>query len=355
MGQEESSIAQPPQQPPAVTIPAVPPQTYLLHTTLTPRPQLILIGDSITELGSSHAQGWGTSLAIRYNRRLDVVNRGMNGYNSRWGAAVLPLILDEILGPTASPVASDGECIETDSEDRVVERIIDNASFPSSDNKEELQTNDAQTRSFDAKQGQRTRHPQYTFLIGFGANDSCLPDGPHSRNHVHLEEYSHNLTRMIRMIQTWNAKETAVALITPPPCDTDIHKPSRDNENVTKLYADACVQVASDMGVPVVDLWNGMQLPIAKHKDEQEDDSSHKYKYSQQWKRDYLSDGLHLTAMGNYRLYELVIEVLERSEGVKGEGSSGMGLSAANLPRSYPDHSMVDAAHPQKTFGTERR
>ena len=284
-----------------------------------------------------------------------MVNRGMNGYNSRWGAAVLPLILDEILGPTASPVASDGECIETDSEDRVVERIIDKASFPSSDNEEELLTNDAQTRSFDAKQEQRTRHTQYTFLIGFGANDSCLPDGPHSRNHVHLVEYSHNLIRMIRMIQTWNAKETAVALITPPPCDTDIQKPSRDNENVTKLYADACVQVASDMGVPVVDLWNGMQLPITKHKDEQEVDSSHQYKYSQQWKRDYLSDGLHLTAMGNYRLYELVIEVLERSEGVKGEGSSGMGLSAANLPRSYPDHSMVDAIHPQKTFGKERK
>lgn len=146
-----------------------------------------------------------------------------------------------------------------------------------------------------------------------------------------------------------------MALITPPPCDTDIQKPSRDNENVTKLYADACVQVASDMGVPVVDLWNGMQLPIAKHKDEQEVDYSHQYKYSQQWKRDYLSDGLHLTAMGNYRLYELVIEVLERSEGVKGEGSSGMGLSAANLPRSYPDHSMVDATHPQKTFGKERK
>ena len=278
----------------------------------------------------------------------------MNGYNSRWGAAVLPLILDEILGSSASPAASDGECTETDSEDRGVRRIIDNASFPSSDNKEELLTNDAQTRSFDVKQWQRTGHPQYTFLIGFGANDSCLPDGPHSRNHIHLEEYSYNLIRMIRMIQTWNAKETAVVLITPPPCDTEIQKPSRDNENVTKLYAEACVQVASDMGVPVVDLWNGMQLPIATNKDGQEDDCSHKYKYSQQWKRDYLSDGLHLTAMGNYRLYELVNEVLERSEGLNGEGSSGMGLSAENLPRSYPDHSMVDATHPEKTFDTKR-
>ncbi len=283
-----------------------------------------------------------------------MLNRGMNGYNSRWAAAVLPLILEEILGPAASPVTSDGECIEADSEDRGVKRIIDPASCPSSNNNDELLTDDAQTRSFDVKQGQRTRHPQYTFLIGFGANDSCLPDGPHSRNHVPLEEYSYNLIRMIRMIQTWNAKDTAVALITPPPCDTEIQKPSRNNENVTKLYAEACIQVASDVGVPVVDFWNGMQLPIARNKDGQEDDSSHKYKNSQKWKRDYLSDGLHLTALGNYRLYELVIEVLERSDGVKGEGGSGMGLSAANLPRSYPDHSMVDATQPQTTFGTER-
>lgn len=352
MGQEASSTAQPPPQPPAITIPTVPPQTYLLHTTLTPRPKLILIGDSITELGSSHAQGWGTSLAIRYNRRLDVVNRGMNGYNSRWGVAVLPLILEEILGPAASPVAGDGECIGKDSDDRGVKRPVENTSCPSPDNNEELLADDVHTRLFVEKHGQRMGHPQYTFLIGFGANDSCLPDGPHSRSHVHLEEYSNNLRRMIRMIQTWNAKETSVALMTPPPCDTEIQKPSRDNEKVTKLYAEACIQVASDMGVPVVDLWNGMQLPIARNNGGQEDDPSNQYKQCQQWKIDYLSDGLHLTAMGNYRLYELVIEVLDRSELAKGEGSLSMRLSVTNMPRSYPDHSVVDATHPQKTFGT---
>lgn len=51
-------------QPPAITIPPVPSQTYLQHTTLQPRPKLILIGDSITEQCSSHAQGWVASLSI---------------------------------------------------------------------------------------------------------------------------------------------------------------------------------------------------------------------------------------------------------------------------------------------------
>ena len=96
-----------------------------------------------------------------------------------------------------------------------------------------------------------------------------------------------------------------------------------------------------------------MQLPISNVKDGQDDDYLNHYKIRQQWKMDYLSDGLHLTALGNYRLYELVVEALNRSEEVNASGSQGLGLSIATLPRNYPDHSMVDATNPQKTFGTE--
>ena len=285
---------------------------------------------------------------------MDVMNRGMNGYNSRWGAAVLPLILEEILGPAASPLVTigDGECIDSDPEDRGVASMTVNATCPNSENMLELLT-DVQTRKFAEKLGRQIRRAQYTFLVGFGANDSCLPDGPHSRNHVHIEEYKNNLMQMIRMIQTWNAKYTAVALMTPPPCDTEIQCPSRDNENATKFYAEACIEVANAMSVPVIDLWNGMQLPISNSKDGQDDVSLNQYTSRQQWKIDYLSDGLHLTALGNYRLYELVVEALDRSEEGEASGSLGLGLSFVTLPRNYPDHSMVDATHPQKSFGTE--
>ncbi|KAL7534013.1 hypothetical protein ACHAXR_005583, partial [Thalassiosira sp. AJA248-18] len=305
----------------------VPAQTYIHHTTLSPRPKLILIGDSITELGSSHAQGWVTSLGIRYNRRVDVVNRGMNGYNSRWGAAALPLILEEILGPASAFSLHDevnGECSE------------------------DLQNKKQKTASDNDEK--ELKHPQYTFVIGYGANDSCLPDSAYSRNHVPLEDYSSNLKRMIQMIQKWNANKVSVALLTPPPCNTEIQKGRRDNENVTKLYADACIEVASGMNVPVVDLWRGMQLPIIKNKEEQSSFTS-----EQQWKIDYLSDGLHLTPMGNYRLYELVVEVLDGSaDTVEDENPLGLGLAVAKLPRSYPDHSMVDANEPEKTFDTDK-
>ena len=136
-----------------------------------------------------------------------------------------------------------------------------------------------------------------------------------------------------------------MALLTPPPCDTEKQQQSRDNDNVTRRYAEACLQVANEMNIPVVDLWNGMQLPVF----EMQSSSSSSFSVNQQWKTDYLSDGLHLTPMGNYRLYELVVELLDRSM-VGEDGSLGMGLAVTNLPRSYPDHSMVDAIEPEMNF-----
>jgi len=324
MGQvaASSSTALQQQLTPAITIPPVSSHTYLHHTTLQPRPKLILIGDSITEQGSSHAQGWVTSIAIRYNRRLDVINRGLNGYNSQWGLAALPLILEDILGPSVSIEETDEddeECAEKEEGDQSNAELYPN---PKSSSTEDIQQD----------------YPQYTFLICFGANDSALSDGAHSRHHIPLQEYVSNLNQMINMIQTWNkSKKIAVALLTPPPCDTEVQKKSRDNNNITRLYAEACKQLADEMNVPVVDLWNGMQIPI-KNNDEKVDESS--FKSNQQWKADYLSDGLHLTALGNYRLYELVVEMLD----------SRVGLAVTTLPRSFPDHSMIDANNPKQTF-----
>jgi lysophospholipase L1-like esterase len=269
---------------------------------------------------------------------MDVINRGMNGYNSRWGLAALPLILEEILG-APSHNGMTGECLENE--------------FIETNDAECGMNDNGQSSSTDKKE--LTQYPQYAFLIGYGANDSCLPVGGCSRHHIPLDEFASNLTKMIQLIQTWNTKSfsgsnVAVSLLTPPPCDTEKQKHNRDNENVTRLYAEACRQVASDMGIPVVDAWNGMQLPTI-FQSEQQSSSSPPLSFSnnQQWKIDYLTDGLHLTSMGNYRLYELVIEVLDRSI-LDGDGSLGMELAVTNLPRSYPDHSMIDATEPEKNF-----
>ena len=43
--------------------------------------KILLIGDSLTQ---TSFEGWGAGLAHRYQRRADILNRGMSGYNTRW-------------------------------------------------------------------------------------------------------------------------------------------------------------------------------------------------------------------------------------------------------------------------------
>ena len=58
------------------------------------RPLAYLLGDSITQFSFSGEHiGWGTLLTEFYEgRRVDVVNRGFSGYNSRWIRQILPTI-----------------------------------------------------------------------------------------------------------------------------------------------------------------------------------------------------------------------------------------------------------------------
>ena len=59
--------------------------------------QIICFGDSITEgAWDTEWHGWGAALASRYSRRLDVVNRGFGGYNTRNALKVLPQIFSHI-------------------------------------------------------------------------------------------------------------------------------------------------------------------------------------------------------------------------------------------------------------------
>lgn len=59
-------------------------------------PQLLLLGDSITEYSAKWPSGLAPALATRYARRLDVINRGYSGYNSRTIRIALPHILSSV-------------------------------------------------------------------------------------------------------------------------------------------------------------------------------------------------------------------------------------------------------------------
>lgn len=65
------------------------------------RPQFVLFGDSITQRGFAPG-GWAAALADRYQRRVDVINRGYSGYTSRWALQLLDRVFPSA---AAAPVS----------------------------------------------------------------------------------------------------------------------------------------------------------------------------------------------------------------------------------------------------------
>ncbi|XP_064427904.1 isoamyl acetate-hydrolyzing esterase 1 homolog isoform X4 [Mirounga angustirostris] len=102
--------------------------------------------------------------------------------------------------------------------------------------------------------------------IFFGANDSALKD-ENPKQHIPLAEYVANLESMVGYLQEAGVPRSRVVLITPPPlceaaweqeCLLQGCKLNRLN-SVVGEYAGACLQVAQDCGVDVLDLWTLMQ------------------------------------------------------------------------------------------------
>ncbi|KAL8140027.1 hypothetical protein V2J09_006048 [Rumex salicifolius] len=236
------------------------------------RPQIILFGDSITQQSFSLG-GWGASLADNFVRKADVLNRGYSGYNTRWALFLLHHIF---------PLASE--------------------------------------------------KPPVSVTIFFGANDAALLGRTSSRQHVPIEEYKENLRKIIRHLKERSPK-LIVVLITPPPIDEDgrmnyarsvygdkaMTKPERTNE-VTGIYARACIELATELNLPSIDLWSKMQETI-------------------NWQKKFLSDGLHLTPEGNTVVYEAVVRVFRQA-----------GLSSEDMPYDLPHHSHIDQNNPERAF-----
>jgi lysophospholipase L1-like esterase len=109
-------------------------------------------------------------------------------------------------------------------------------------------------------------------FILFGANDSCIPL-PTNDQHVKLEKFSENLTKIIQhpLIQAHKPK---IWLVAPPPLDeiriTELdlawgHPAATRQAKVSASYSEAVRKVAVAQGVGLVDLWKGiMDYAIAK-------------------------------------------------------------------------------------------
>lgn len=97
-------------------------------------------------------------------------------------------------------------------------------------------------------------------LIFFGANDACHAG---YTQHVPLELYKQSLKELC-LHPTVTAHNAQVILVTPPPVNeyqliiramqSPIPLPARTAAN-TRRYAQACVDVADELGVACVDIW----------------------------------------------------------------------------------------------------
>ncbi len=170
------------------------------------RPKLLLLGDSLTQ---TSFEGWGAALADRYQRRADVLNRGMSGYNSRW---FLPY--------------ADANGIWEEPRKIVLVTIF------------------------------------------FGANDAALKDL--DVKHVPIPEYRENLHKLVQKSQT-AYPDAKILLISPPPVHSGqrlAFQTERYGDKATGIsertlehteqYAAACVSVGEENEVPCLDIFTAM-------------------------------------------------------------------------------------------------
>ena len=177
-------------------------------------PTAVLLGDSQTQLGWQ-GNGWVQVLAEEFVRRIDIVNRGFSGYNSRMLLAVLPDILTQDILKRADVV-----CI---------------------------------------------------FL---GSNDASMKE-TNPEQAVPVEEFGDNLLKIISYLLSNGVPKEAFIIISPPPVLPDKWTntlnlrpgpklPNCKSNDLTKAYASECGEVAKRLNVTFVDLFTHMMDPANK-------------------------------------------------------------------------------------------
>ncbi|XP_024515741.1 GDSL esterase/lipase At2g38180 [Selaginella moellendorffii] len=235
------------------------------------RPAFVLLGASMVEY-SFRPGGWGAVLADLYSRKADILLRGYRGWNTRRARAALPHFL-----PKDSPESQQPALI----------------------------------------------------VIFLGTNDAAFPLPSGKGQFVPIPEYKENLRYMCEYCQSLS-DSTRVLLITPPPINDEARRalswkrfgPLAPNwldrtDERAQAYAQACLSVAEEMKVGVVDLHNAI-------------------KRVENWETECLSDGMHISPKGCEILVELLLEALRK-----------VSLHWEDVPNDlYCEPHMFDMIHP---------
>jgi len=211
---------------------------------------IFLFGDSLTQ-GGWQAGGFAQRLAYLYARRLDIVNRGLSGYNTEWAMPVF----EKTFPKKGSP-------------------------------------------------GSKVR----LLVLWWGANDSCLRPSPQC---LPLDKFVANLKTMISMVRSpeseWHSPDTKIILVTPPPMSEAMRKAdlaSRDppieldrTAANTELYVDAVIALGKELDLPVIDMYEPIWAATGNGNSEK--------------LQEYLSDGLHLTTAGYTIIYDQLLATIK--------------------------------------------
>ena len=183
-------------------------QSFCDRAAMAPyRPQYVCFGDSITQRGFNPG-GWTSALADAYQRRVDVINRGYSGYNTRWAV--------ELLG-RAFPSATKGTI-----ELATIWFGANDAALPDRTRwvgayvwrGEEAAGRRHLARSL--RGGRWAERAIGGVPLGVARRSRPLPlPFTSARQHVPLDEYKSNLRRIVAHFQALGVG--AIVVITPPP------------------------------------------------------------------------------------------------------------------------------------------
>jgi len=174
-------------------------------------PLAVLIGDSQTQLGWQEG-GWVAGLADTFQRRVDILNRGFSGYNTRMLLEVLPDLLSKEDWGKAKAV-----------------------------------------------------------VILIGSNDASFPE-TNPEQAVPLEEFGENLLKIVAYLLSQGVKKEALVLVSPPPVLPDVWTAHLNNqpgpaqancksEALTMGMAKEVGEVAKRLGATFVDLHTALMGP----------------------------------------------------------------------------------------------
>ncbi|KAB5589267.1 hypothetical protein CTheo_7284 [Ceratobasidium theobromae] len=213
---------------------------------------IMLLGDSLTQ-GGWEPGGFAQRLAYVYARKLDVINRGLSGYNTEWAIPVFE------------------ECFAKSEIQPLVPKVK-------------------------------------LLVIWFGANDACLQQSP---QHVPLPKFVENINKLIDMptlpSSPWYSPTTRIILVTTPPINATQRNaglatrkppvaPDRTH-GMTKSYAQAVIDVGNKRDIPVVDLWTALWKEAGE---------------IEKGLEPLLPDGLHCNEKSYGILYDLIIDAITK-------------------------------------------